>query len=79
MTPTDNICNRSIITQPCLIPLSFFQTSDWVDIQVISTAQGKMTVRMAGKDMALAQAVYNKDDFKEYYIGGAPQDLRERC
>lgn len=38
-----------------------------------------MAVRMASKEVASAQAAYKNDDFKEYYIGGAPKDLRERC
>lgn len=28
--------------------------------------------------MVAIQATYNIDDFQEFYIGGAPQDVRER-
>lgn len=52
--------------------------SDWAEILIISTNKGKMTVRVNNKDVATAQAVYSNNEFKEYYIGGAPQDLRER-
>lgn len=38
-----------------------------------------MTIRVAGVEVAVAQAVYKNDQFKEFYIGGAPQELRERC
>lgn len=37
-----------------------------------------MRVVTGSKELATAQATYSNKDFKEYYIGGAPQDLRER-
>lgn len=37
-----------------------------------------MTVRVAGVEVAAAQAVYKNDQFKEFYLGGVPQELRER-
>uniref|UniRef100_A0A3P8S8R3 Si:ch211-241e1.3 n=1 Tax=Amphiprion percula TaxID=161767 RepID=A0A3P8S8R3_AMPPE len=55
-----------------------FPTSDWTEIQVIMTSRGKILVRKANKEVASAQAQYDIKDFKEIYIGGAPQDLRER-
>lgn len=55
-----------------------FQTSKWEDIQIISLQTGKLSVRVAGEEVAAAQAVYKNDQFKEFYIGGAPQELRER-
>lgn len=48
-------------------------------MQVISINKGKMTVRISSEDVAVAQAAYTNDHFKEYYVGGAPQELRERC
>uniref|UniRef100_A0A3Q1AX50 Laminin subunit alpha 3 n=1 Tax=Amphiprion ocellaris TaxID=80972 RepID=A0A3Q1AX50_AMPOC len=61
-----------------LAPFYFLQTSDWTEIQVIMTSRGKILVRKANKEVASAQAQYDIKDFKEIYIGGAPQDLRER-
>lgn len=55
-----------------------FQTEGWVEVQIFS-ARGKMTIRVAGVEVAIAQAVYENDQFKEAYIGGAPRELRERC
>ncbi|XP_070830251.1 laminin subunit alpha-3-like [Chaetodon trifascialis] len=58
-----------------------FPTTEWAEILIISTAQGKLSVRVTsnGKtDTISAQASYKNDDFKEYYIGGAPQALREK-
>lgn len=60
-----------------LAPVSL-QTKEWADILIVSTGQGKLTVRIANKEVVSAQAVYKNDDFKEYYIGGAPYDLRQR-
>lgn len=36
-----------------------------------------MKVRI-GDVVASTQAVYKNDQFKEFYIGGAPQELREK-
>lgn len=55
-----------------------FQTENWVEVNIISSPQGKMSVRIAGKEVATAQAAYKNDQFKEFYVGGAPQELRER-
>lgn len=54
-----------------------FQTEDWVEVNIISSAQGKMKVRI-GDVVASTQAVYKNDQFKEFYIGGAPRELREK-
>ncbi|KAG7214822.1 hypothetical protein INR49_010714 [Caranx melampygus] len=55
-----------------------FPTSDWVNILIISTRTGSLSVRAGKTVLASAQAEYSNDDFEEFYIGGAPQDLRER-
>ncbi|XP_068196189.1 laminin subunit alpha-3-like isoform X2 [Antennarius striatus] len=68
----------NLLTGPVTKNDKMFPTNDWTDILIISTVQGKMTVRIASKDVVTVQAPYKNDDFKEYYVGGAPQDLRER-
>uniref|UniRef100_A0A665UIL9 Laminin subunit alpha 3 n=1 Tax=Echeneis naucrates TaxID=173247 RepID=A0A665UIL9_ECHNA len=51
-------------------------TTDWTDILIIST--GRSFAVRAGRDtVAEIKHQYN-NDFKEYYIGGAPQELREK-
>ncbi|KAM9349369.1 laminin subunit alpha-3-like [Symphorus nematophorus] len=58
-----------------------FPKDEWMDILIISAmrgTKGNMIVRVGKEELASAQAVYRNDDFKEYYIGGAPQDLREK-
>lgn len=37
-----------------------------------------MTVRVASREAAVAEAEYSNDDFKEFYVGGIPEALRER-
>ncbi|XP_044224545.1 laminin subunit alpha-3-like isoform X2 [Thunnus albacares] len=52
-----------------------FPKNDWADVLIIFQKNGKLIVRVGGKEVT-AQVEYS--EFKEYYIGGAPQDLRER-
>lgn len=54
------------------------QTNDWVDILIVCINTG-ISVRENGKEIVTAQARYKTDQFQEFYIGGAPQELRERC
>lgn len=37
-----------------------------------------MSVRVANKEIAVAEANYSNNDFKEFYVGGIPEALRER-
>ncbi|KAM8850161.1 laminin subunit alpha-3-like isoform 2-T2 [Spinachia spinachia] len=55
-----------------------FPTSDYEQFSIIILRNGDITVRISNKDMAKANAVFNIDEFKDCYIGGAPQDVRER-
>lgn len=41
-------------------------------------SNGEISVRLASDIVATALLAYKIDEFKEYYIGGAPQDLREK-
>lgn len=58
--------------------MSFLQTSDFTEILIVNQAQGKITVRMGGKDVIVTQAAYQNEKFTEYYVGGVPQDIREK-
>uniref|UniRef100_A0A7N6AH40 Laminin subunit alpha 3 n=1 Tax=Anabas testudineus TaxID=64144 RepID=A0A7N6AH40_ANATE len=58
--------------------LSFLQISDWKDILIVMKSNGEISVRLASDIVATALLAYKIDEFKEYYIGGAPQDLREK-
>lgn len=63
---------------PATNNMKIFPTADWTDIQVIATNKGKLMVRTDSKEAASVQAQYSLDDFKDFYIGGAPRELRER-
>lgn len=79
MTVLNHICIWNIILcSPVSFLCPFFQTKQWLEILIISIG-GKMMVRAAGKEQVKVEASYMNNDFKEYYVGGAPQDLRERC
>lgn len=54
------------------------QADDWVDILIICRDTG-ISVREKSTEIATAQVKYKTDQFQEFYIGGAPQELRERC
>lgn len=54
------------------------QTDDWEDMLIICN-QESLLVRARKKEIAKAAAKYKISQFKEFYVGGAPQELRERC
>ncbi|XP_062285798.1 laminin subunit alpha-3-like isoform X1 [Scomber scombrus] len=60
--------------EPATTINKLFPTGDWTDIVVI-IRKGSFKVRIAGVDLEI-KTQYGS--FKEYYVGGAPQDLRER-
>ena len=68
----DNICKYSLIS------CSFLQTSDWTEIQIIILSKGEITVLFARDKVIGAKFSWRSSDYKEFYIGGIPQDLRER-
>lgn len=71
MTPLFNYC-------PVLLVFFPAQTLEFTDVQIISISNVKMEVRVASKEAATAKAKFNNDDFKEFYVGGIPDTLRER-
>lgn len=44
----------------------------------MSHSRGKMTILLSGDIVFRAVPSLTKSNFKEFYIGGIPQDLRER-
>lgn len=57
---------------------SISQVDDWVEVLIISSASGKITVRVASKTVAVAETEKTNNDFREYYVGGVPEELRTR-
>ncbi|XP_061878635.1 laminin subunit alpha-3-like isoform X1 [Entelurus aequoreus] len=68
----------NLLQAPATNSLKIFPTNDWVDVLIILTNKGKFVVRIANKEVATANVPFDHNDFQEYYIGGAPQDLREK-
>uniref|UniRef100_A0A667Z8V5 Si:ch211-241e1.3 n=1 Tax=Myripristis murdjan TaxID=586833 RepID=A0A667Z8V5_9TELE len=62
------------------LSLSSIQEGDGTEILIVLESVGakQIRVRKSNKDLVHADVEYTKGDFKEYYIGGAPQDLREK-
>nr|XP_046263462.1 laminin subunit alpha-3-like isoform X2 [Scatophagus argus] len=67
---------RSNLFEPATDNEKVFPASDWVEFLIIIRKE-MMTVRVGKKEFS-AEAEFRHDTFKEYYVGGAPQDLRER-
>ncbi|XP_041804417.1 laminin subunit alpha-3-like isoform X2 [Chelmon rostratus] len=68
----------NLLKAPVKHDKKLFPMQDWADILIISSAQGKLTVRVSNIDVVTAQADYKNNKFLEYYVGGAPQELREK-
>ncbi|XP_051943762.1 laminin subunit alpha-3 isoform X3 [Hippocampus zosterae] len=68
----------NLLSEPATNNVKTFPKLDWVDILIIITNKGKFTVRIANKEVATAQAQFTTVDFKDYYIGGAPLEMREK-
>ncbi|KAM9845354.1 laminin subunit alpha-3-like [Aulostomus maculatus] len=68
--------HSNLLEKPATNNEKIFPTSDWTEILIIITNRGKFTVRTK-KEVASAQATFS-NDFTEYYIGGAPLELREK-
>ncbi|XP_037132642.1 laminin subunit alpha-3-like isoform X1 [Syngnathus acus] len=68
----------NLLPEPATNDVKSFPVRDWVDILIILTSKGKFTVRIANKEVATAQVQFAMDDFKEFYIGGAPMEMREK-
>ncbi|XP_077376610.1 laminin subunit alpha-3 isoform X2 [Festucalex cinctus] len=69
--------HSNLLSEPATNNLKTFPTRDWVNI-VIIISKGKFAVHIANKEVAKAQAQFTAAEFKEYYIGGAPLEMREK-
>ncbi|XP_077376606.1 laminin subunit alpha-3-like isoform X1 [Festucalex cinctus] len=69
--------HSNLLSEPATNNLKTFPTRDWVDILII-VSKGKFAVRIANNEVAKAQAQFTAAEFKEYYIGGAALEMREK-
>ncbi|XP_019959877.2 laminin subunit alpha-3-like isoform X2 [Paralichthys olivaceus] len=69
--------NSNSIQEPATNNGKLFPHNDWVDILIVIKKDG-LLIRAQNKEVAKANAVFTISKFKEFYIGGVPQDLREK-
>lgn len=72
------VLHSNLLEAPLTSENKLFPTNDFVEMLIISNIQGKMAVRFAKKEVIMAQVSYQHNKFKEYYVGGAPQEIKER-
>lgn len=56
--------------------LSSQQGDDWTEIRIILKTT-ELTLRAAGAGENFPISVFRQDKFKEIYVGGAPQKIRD--
>ncbi|XP_062260014.1 laminin subunit alpha-3-like [Platichthys flesus] len=73
------ICiNSNLLQEPVRSTDRLFPSSDYVDILIIINNRGQFLIRANNVQVAMATAEFTNSEFKEYYIGGLVQDLREK-
>ncbi|XP_069013512.1 laminin subunit alpha-3-like isoform X1 [Embiotoca jacksoni] len=70
--------HSNLLEAPVTKNMKTFPISDWTDIQFIFRNHGKIAVRVANEEVAAAQTSFDVQEFKEFYVGGAAQHLRDR-
>ncbi|KAJ0058685.1 hypothetical protein NL108_000419 [Boleophthalmus pectinirostris] len=58
--------------------MKVFPREDFANGVIVLNSRGSITVNLASKIVVKANAAFTLTDFTEYYIGGVPQDIRER-
>ncbi|XP_056277207.1 laminin subunit alpha-3-like isoform X2 [Pseudoliparis swirei] len=72
------VIRSNLQAAPAISTKKIFPTTDWADILIIRTGSGKMSVRLSKEELVTAQSTFDNKEFKELYLGGAPQELREK-
>ncbi|KAM6919501.1 laminin subunit alpha-3-like [Lycodopsis pacificus] len=67
----------NLLQTPATNNKKIFPLSDYAEIRIVSRT-GKLTVVVLKKEVATAEIPFFDNIFTEYYVGGAPTDLRER-
>ncbi|XP_017277955.1 laminin subunit alpha-3-like isoform X2 [Kryptolebias marmoratus] len=65
---------------PVILPVSkrIFPTNDWTDIQLILTTVGLVRISVGSLSEKGNKPAYDFKIFNELYVGGIPQELRDR-
>uniref|UniRef100_A0A3B3BCN8 Si:ch211-241e1.3 n=1 Tax=Oryzias melastigma TaxID=30732 RepID=A0A3B3BCN8_ORYME len=72
---------KVILTQKLntLLPLlSFLQVTDWTDIEIVIMSESEILMRVGNKLAFPVSVKFDTQEFKEFYVGGIPQELREK-
>ncbi|XP_008332400.1 laminin subunit alpha-3 isoform X3 [Cynoglossus semilaevis] len=70
--------HSDLLTAPVKGIEKTFPNDEWLSFLIVITNKGKFSVRVANTDVAVTTAAFTNEGFKEFYIGGAPRDVRER-
>ncbi|KAF0046927.1 hypothetical protein F2P81_000560 [Scophthalmus maximus] len=68
--------HSNFIEIPATDNVKRFPTNNLVEIDIFSR-EGNFFFRVDNKEVAKGKAAFSNGEFKEFYVGGAPQDLRE--
>uniref|UniRef100_UPI0037E92AE9 laminin subunit alpha-3-like n=1 Tax=Semicossyphus pulcher TaxID=241346 RepID=UPI0037E92AE9 len=71
------VIRSNLLTGPVISDITPFPTEDWESLSIVKSNQA-VTVRTLNKDVVKANVPFSNSEIKEYYIGGAPQKIRER-
>ncbi|XP_040910690.1 laminin subunit alpha-3-like isoform X2 [Toxotes jaculatrix] len=71
------VIRSNLIAAPEESKEKIFQANGWTDVLIIKS-NGQFEVRANTATLAVVKAKVNENEFKDYYIGGAPLDVRER-
>uniref|UniRef100_A0A3B3BD63 Si:ch211-241e1.3 n=1 Tax=Oryzias melastigma TaxID=30732 RepID=A0A3B3BD63_ORYME len=58
--------------------LSFLQVTDWTDIEIVIMSESEILMRVGNKLAFPVSVKFDTQEFKEFYVGGIPQELREK-
>ncbi|XP_055084301.1 laminin subunit alpha-3-like isoform X1 [Periophthalmus magnuspinnatus] len=70
--------SNSLKEPPTYSDTKIFPRDEFADGVIVLQSKGTITVRLATETAIKAEADFTLTDFTEYYIGGLPQDIRER-
>ncbi|XP_033492838.2 laminin subunit alpha-3-like isoform X1 [Epinephelus lanceolatus] len=72
------VIRSNLLPAPVKAKEKSFPTQDWTEFRIISTNKGEIKIQSGNVERVQAQVAFDNSKIKEFYVGGAPQDLRER-
>ncbi|CAN9502837.1 unnamed protein product [Ophioblennius macclurei] len=68
----------NVIAAPAVDTEKTFPVDDWTDIQFILLKKGEVMLRLGSRIAISVPAAFQLEEFKEFYVGGIPLEMRER-